>query len=172
VVSWSRFPAKGFGTLWLLHGERGLVAIDFDATQAARAAGRAPEVEVPPALRASLERYFAGEPETFAGVEIDLHGTPFQLAVWEALRQIPWGEVKTYGEIAVLVGEPKAQRAVGAANARNPLPIVIPCHRVLAHGNRLGGYTGGLSRKRFLLRREGMDVVDDVVRQKQLSLFG
>jgi methylated-DNA-[protein]-cysteine S-methyltransferase len=172
VVSWSRYAAKGFGTLWLLHGVRGLVSIDFDATQAARAAGKATEIEVPDAIRVSLERYFAGEREGFVDVPLELYGTPFQLAVWEALRQIPWGEVKTYGEIAAIVGGPKAQRAVGAANARNPLPVVIPCHRVLAHGNRLGGYTGGLSRKRFLLRREGMDVVDDVVREKQLTLFG
>lgn len=172
MISWSRYPAKGFGTLWLLHGERGLLSIDFDAALAARAAGKAPEVPVPRPIRGALERYFAGERETFAEVPIELHGTAFQLSVWAALREIPYGEVATYGDIAARIGEPKAQRAVGAANARNPLPIIIPCHRVVAHGNRLGGYTGGLTRKRFLLRCEGLEVEGDVVRARQLSLFG
>lgn len=148
------------------------MSIDFDAGQAARAAGKAPEVPVPEVLRESLERYFAGERETFTDVPLELYGTPFQRTVWDALREIPWGEVRTYGEIAATVGGPKAQRAVGAANSKNPVPIIIPCHRVLAHGHRLGGYTGGLGRKRFLLRREGLDVVDDLVRERQLTLFG
>lgn len=171
MVSWSRYAAKGFGTLWLLHGERGLLSIDFDASHAARAAGKAPEIDPPPALRSALGRYFAGEHETFEEVELELYGTAFQLAVWRALEQIPWGEVKTYGEVAAMVGDPKAQRAVGAANSRNPVPIIIPCHRVVAHGSRLGGYTGGLTRKRYLLRREGLDVIGDLVRQRQLPLF-
>ena len=86
---------------------------------------------------------------------IHLTGTPFQLAVWAALRAIPFGQTRTYGEIAAGVGRPKAARAVGMANHRNPIAILIPCHRVVGRSGSLVGYAGGLDIKRALLELEG-----------------
>ena len=100
-----------------------------------------------------LAAYFAGKLRTFT-VPLGPVGTPFQLSVWEALRQIPYGETRTYGEIAAAVGRPKAVRAVGQANHVNPLPIFIPCHRVVGKGGALTGYAGGLDLKRALLALE------------------
>jgi AraC family transcriptional regulator, regulatory protein of adaptative response / methylated-DNA-[protein]-cysteine methyltransferase len=89
---------------------------------------------------------------------LDVHATAFRRRVWEALRRIPAGETRSYGEIAETVGAPRAARAVGTACATNPVPIVVPCHRVLAAGGALGGYSGGLDRKRQLLGAEGVNV--------------
>lgn len=102
---------------------------------------------------AQLERYFTGELRQFS-LPLAPAGTPFQQAVWRALEEIPYGETRSYGEIAGQVGRPKASRAVGAANHRNPIPIVIPCHRVIGAGGTLTGYGGGLDRKRLLLDLE------------------
>ncbi len=100
-----------------------------------------------------LAEYFAG---TRRGFQLPLHmrGTPFQLRVWAALLRIPYGETRTYGALAAQLDCPGAARAVGAANGANPLSIVVPCHRVIAAGGGLGGYGGGLERKRFLLDLE------------------
>ena len=100
-----------------------------------------------------LKAYFAGELTDFE-LEIDLHGTEFQRRVWQALRTIPFGETRSYGEIAAQVGAPGAARAVGLANGHNPLAIIVPCHRVIGAGGRLTGYGGGLDRKRSLLALE------------------
>lgn len=92
-------------------------------------------------------------------VPLDLPGTPFQRAVWQALKAIPAGEVRSYTEIARQIGRPKAVRAVGAACGHNPLPVIVPCHRVVTHDGRLGGFSGGLDWKRRLLNAEqGFDV--------------
>ena len=99
---------------------------------------------------AQLSEYFAGERRTFDLV-LTPHGTPFQLAAWQVLRTIPYGETMTYGEQAVAMGRPRAVRAVGGANGRNPLAIVVPCHRVIGAGGQLTGYASGLERKRWLL---------------------
>jgi O-6-methylguanine DNA methyltransferase len=104
----------------------------------------------------ALENYFAGKPTDFASLPLDLRGTPFQLRVWEELRKIPWGATISYKELAARVGNPKALRAVGQANGANPLPLIIPCHRVIAADGSLGGYSSGLERKRRLLRHEGV----------------
>ncbi len=101
-----------------------------------------------------LEEYFAGERTGF-DVPMELDGTVFQREVWAELSRIPYGETISYGELARRVGRPKGPRAVGQANGRNPIPIIVPCHRVLA-GNGLGGYGGGLSVKRALLALEGI----------------
>lgn len=101
-----------------------------------------------------LTEYFVGKRTEFT-VPLDLRGTPFQLAVWKAVFAIPYGEVRTYLDIARAVGSPNASRAVGGANGRNNIPIIIPCHRVIASGGQLGGYTGGLHYKRALLAIEG-----------------
>ncbi len=97
--------------------------------------------------------YFAGSVNDFS-IPLDLQGTPFQVAVWEALLSIPFGETATYGEIAGRVGKPTAVRAVGGAVGRNPVSVVVPCHRVVRTGGGLGGYGGGLWRKEYLLDLE------------------
>ena len=102
---------------------------------------------------AQLRAYFEGELRTF-DLDIRLTVTPFQDAVLGELRRIPYGQTRTYGEVAARIGRPKAVRAVGAANGRNPLPIVIPCHRVVGAGGQLTGFGGGLETKRYLLALE------------------
>ena len=101
-----------------------------------------------------LKEYFAGERRQF-DLALRPTGTPFQLAVLNALATIPYGETRSYGEIAAQIGSPKAVRAVGAANGRNPLPIVLPCHRVIGADGSLTGFGGGLETKRYLLDLEG-----------------
>jgi methylated-DNA-[protein]-cysteine S-methyltransferase len=108
-----------------------------------------------PAVLASLRRYFDGEIEAIDDIAVDPAGTPFQLRVWRALRDIRPGTTTSYGALARHIGTPSAVRAVGAANGANPIPIVIPCHRVIGADGRLVGYGGGLDRKRWLLAHEG-----------------
>ncbi|KOS56872.1 methylated-DNA--[protein]-cysteine S-methyltransferase [Rhodococcus rhodochrous] len=100
-----------------------------------------------------LDEYFAGRRTEFT-VPLELHGTPFQRRVWQALQSVPYGTVCTYTELAAAVGHPTAVRAVAAANGRNPVSIVVPCHRVIGRDGTLTGYAGGLDRKRYLLDRE------------------
>jgi methylated-DNA-[protein]-cysteine S-methyltransferase len=100
-----------------------------------------------------LNEYFEGRRTTF-DLALDLVGTPFQKSVWSALLRIPFGETRTYGEIAAQLGNPKAVRAVGAANGRNPLSIITPCHRVIGAHGELTGFAGGLGAKEYLLRLE------------------
>ena len=114
------------------------------------------DVALADALRL-LRRYFAGERESFRGLKLDLSaGSPFQQAVWRELRRIPWGEVISYSELARRVGRPRAARAVGNAVGRNPLPIVIPCHRVIKADGSIGGFGCGVEIKRALLGIEGI----------------
>jgi methylated-DNA-[protein]-cysteine S-methyltransferase len=103
--------------------------------------------------RRELAEWFAGERTTFS-LPLRPRGTPFQLEVWRALCEIPFGETRTYGEIAARLGRPSASRAVGAANGRNPIGIVVPCHRVIGADGTLTGYAGGMERKRWLLEHE------------------
>ena len=105
------------------------------------------------AARDQLAAYFAGELRAF-DLRLALRGTPFQLEVWEALQAIPYGATVSYGELARRLGRPAASRAVGLANGRNPVSIVVPCHRVIGSGGALTGYGGGLDRKRRLLELE------------------
>ncbi|AZS84032.1 methylated-DNA--[protein]-cysteine S-methyltransferase [Streptomyces griseoviridis] len=100
--------------------------------------------------REQLGAYFAGELKEFT-VQLRLHGTPFQRTVWEQLLAIPYGETCSYGQLADALGNPLASRAVGLANGRNPVSIIVPCHRVVGAGGGLTGYGGGLSRKQRLL---------------------
>ena len=100
-----------------------------------------------------LEEYFAGEREEFS-LALEADGTDFQQRVWESLRRIPFGETASYGDIARRIGNPRAVRAVGLANGRNPISIIVPCHRVIGADGSLTGYGGGLERKRFLLALE------------------
>lgn len=102
-----------------------------------------------------LNEYFAGKRREF-DIPLSLHGTPFQRRVWAALQEIPWGQTRSYGEVAAMAGSPKACRAVGMANHNNPVSILVPCHRVINANGGLGGYGGGLDAKRYLLRLEGL----------------
>ncbi len=103
-----------------------------------------------------LNEYFAGKRNGFE-LELDFVGTEFQRKVWEALLTIPFGETRSYSDIAVQIGNPKAVRAVGAANGKNPISIIAPCHRVIGASGALTGFAGGLAAKKFLLTLEGND---------------
>ncbi|MFM1652899.1 methylated-DNA--[protein]-cysteine S-methyltransferase [Brevibacillus sp. B_LB10_24] len=108
-----------------------------------------------------LRAYFAGERVSFKEVPLDLIGTPFQQQVWTALGNVPYGETRTYRDIAEAVGRPKAVRAVGAANGANPVPVLLPCHRIIGADRKLTGFRGGLEMKRRLLGLEGIEGVED-----------
>jgi methylated-DNA-[protein]-cysteine S-methyltransferase len=139
---------------WLVEGDRdGLTAIHLPGSR------RRPQGTPSPLVRAAaqqLEQYFAGRRTSF---DLDLHvsGTEFQTRVWTQLAGVPYGTTVTYGDLATAVGHPRAYRAVGSTNAKNPFPIVIPCHRVVATAG-LGGYAGGLAVKRGLLALEGIEL--------------
>jgi methylated-DNA-[protein]-cysteine S-methyltransferase len=107
------------------------------------------------AARDQLGEYFAGERTEF-DVPVAPLGTPFQERVWAALTRIPYGRTASYGEVARSLGDPGASRAVGTANGRNPISIIVPCHRVIGTDGKLTGYAGGVERKRFLLELEGI----------------
>ena len=141
------------GTLGLMEDGQGLSRV-FLRREGEN--GRLPEGETPLTARAAaeLEEYFAGGRSAFT-VPLSPHGTKFQLAVWRALREIPYGQTRTYGEIAAAVGRPGAARAVGMANHDNPLLIFTPCHRVVGKGGALTGFACGLEVKRRLLELEG-----------------
>lgn len=136
------------GTLWLGGGEPGLTHVSFERTREAR-----PPRRLASAARQQLAAYFAGELERF-DLPLAPAGTGFQRRVWDAVAAVPYGATASYSEIATAVGRPGACRAVGAANGRNPLAIVIPCHRVIGSAGALTGYGGGLERKRALLDLE------------------
>lgn len=140
------------GALLVEATDEGVVGISFGAEGPSRAGVSARARAHVEAARAALDAYFAGEPPELP--TLALRGSPFQRAVWGALIRIPWAEVRTYGEIAASLGAPGAARAVGGANHRNPVPILVPCHRVVQTDGRLGGYGGGLEVKRWLLAHE------------------
>ena len=102
-----------------------------------------------------LQAYFSGQLDAIEGLAVNPAGTTFQKEVWQALLTIPCGEVMSYGDLAQQLGKPGAARAVGLANSKNPISIVVPCHRVIGASGKLTGYAGGLERKRWLLRHEG-----------------
>lgn len=146
------------GTLLVAASERGVCRVSFAPDVEALAAAAGPRVlRVPAPLAAArrqLDEYFAGTRRQF-DLPVDLRAAPFQRSVLEELARLPYGEVATYGELARRIGKPRAARAVGGALNRNPLPIVIPCHRVVGAGGALVGYAGGVERKRALLDLEG-----------------
>lgn len=152
---WYDNMATPIGNLLLVADEHGLRAVGFE--QGAHQPTVEPHWQRDPGklqfARVQFEEYFAGTRQTF---DMPLHplGTPFQLSVWKALAKIPYAATTSYGELARRIGNPKAMRAVGAANGRNPLPIVVPCHRVIGGDGSLTGFGGGLPTKRFLLTLE------------------
>lgn len=134
------------GRLLVVSSSAGLVALDFDEPELRLHPGRT----YSPAVHA----YFEGVFEPLAQAPIDPGGTPFQGRVWSALRQIPPGQTRSYGQLAAQLGKPEAARAVGLANALNPLNLAIPCHRLVGARGQLTGYAGGLHRKAWLLDHE------------------
>jgi methylated-DNA-[protein]-cysteine S-methyltransferase len=151
-MPWFNYEVSPEFPLYIEAGERGILRVLFDKPAEVRGE---PDAAYPPIREATgqLAEYFAGARRVF-DLPLDLRGTPFQLRVWQALLRIPYGETRTYGQLATLLGHSGAARAVGAANGANPVAIVVPCHRVVASGGGLGGYGGGLDRKEFLLGLE------------------
>jgi methylated-DNA-[protein]-cysteine S-methyltransferase len=143
------------GPLLVARGPAGIVAIQFPE-------GKRPAVTQPDwvrqdhafdDIRLQMNEYFSGRRRSF-DLPLAPRGPPFQLDVWRSLRAIPYGETRSYAQIAAAIGRPAAVRAVGAANGSNPLPIVVPCHRVIGANGSLTGFGGGLAAKKFLLDLE------------------
>jgi methylated-DNA-[protein]-cysteine S-methyltransferase len=158
------------GVLLLGMSVSALVVLAFDPKLPDRLAGRAvrwqESHEATERACQQLEEYFAGRRRKFT-IPLDLRGTEFQKRCWNELLHIPFGQTRSYAQIARAVGSPNAFRAVGQANHYNPIAIVVPCHRVLAAGTALGGYGGGLATKAFLLRLEGAEFRDDATADRQ-----
>jgi methylated-DNA-[protein]-cysteine S-methyltransferase len=140
AVDWTEYEPRMRRLLRLHYGEDG-----FSLEPAARSS----------ALATALKNYFAGELGAIDNLPVQTAGTPFQRAVWSALREIPRGATESYGKLAQRIGRPTAVRAVGLANGSNPIGIVVPCHRVIGADGSLTGYGGGMERKRWLLEHEG-----------------
>ena len=149
------------GKLTLMTKDGVLRALEFGDRVAELTRKAAPEVSAKPdpKIDRAVRAYFDGEVAALDEVEVELEGTEFQRSVWAALRRIPAGETWTYARLAREVGRPKAVRAVGTANGANPVAVVVPCHRVIATGGKLGGYGGGLDKKAWLLRHEKAQLV-------------
>jgi O-6-methylguanine DNA methyltransferase len=155
ILSFYRTPSPA-GPLFLAASANGLVRLEFEARMqklnSDKVQLKESKADLTPYLR-ELDEYFAGERREFS-IPLDLRGTEFQLACWRALLEIPYGETRSYRDIAHAIGHPHACRAVGMSNNRNPVAIVVPCHRVIASSGSLCGYGGGLDLKRHLLDLE------------------
>jgi len=156
-----KLVASPIGMLKLVASTKGLVAIlwENDKPRRVRLAGEVEEALHPVLVRTEIElsEYFAGKRDKFS-VPLDMRGTTFQKQVWQALLAIPFGETRTYSNLANRLGNPAATRAVGAANGRNPIAIVVPCHRVIGATGSLTGFAGGLQAKARLLNLEGANI--------------
>jgi methylated-DNA-[protein]-cysteine S-methyltransferase len=155
--------ASPIGNILIASDGANLCAVQFDGGEQTLEEGlrkRFGDVTVcyvrdPQGFSSSIRAYFAGQLDAIDGIPVVTGGTEFQRRVWKALRNIPCGCTSSYGELAEKVGQPGASRAVGLANGSNPIPIVLPCHRVIGADGSLTGYGGGLDRKRWLLEHEG-----------------
>lgn len=139
---------------------RALDFADYEARMTRLLARHAPGAVVvggraPVTVRGGLEAWFDGDLTALEGLTVRTGGTAFQRAVWAALRDIPPGETRSYGQLAAAIGSPRAVRATGLANSQNPVAVIVPCHRVIGANGALTGYAGGIERKRWLLRHEG-----------------
>lgn len=156
------------GTIVVAARDGKLVSLDFDDCRARMLAlisirddsPRLVRERDPFGISSLITSYLAGDVAAIESIDVDCGGTPFQEEVWSALRTIPAGTTMTYGALARLLGRPAAARAVGAANGRNPISIVVPCHRLLGSDGALVRYGGGLHRKQWLLRHEGAPIED------------
>jgi methylated-DNA-[protein]-cysteine S-methyltransferase len=158
VAYWFKIVASPVGKLTLVASRHGLAAIlwERDDPKRVRLGERIEDPAHPILLQAEqqLREYFARERTVF-DIKLDMTGTDFQQQVWQALLTIPFGETRTYADIARQIGRPTAFRAVGAANGRNPVSIVTPCHRAIGSDGSLTGFAGGLDAKHYLLALEG-----------------
>ena len=152
TIKWKRELDSPVGTLTIVASDEGVREIRFpdESADEAEENGEHPVLEQ---TAAQLSEYFEGHRRQF-DLPLDLEGTEFQVTAWRALADIPYGSTTTYSEQAAAIGRPSAVRAIGAANGRNPIPIVLPCHRVIGADGSLTGYAGGLDIKRFLLEHE------------------
>jgi len=154
--------ATNAGQFVARYSGKGLAELDFPKVRSARCADRMPQRGVPTKISRWHQATIAALKQVLAGRSaknfppLALAGTKFQKSVWNALRKIARGQTKSYGEIARAIGRPKAVRAVGGACGANPIPVLVPCHRVLAANKKLGGFSGGLNWKRKLLTHEGV----------------
>jgi methylated-DNA-[protein]-cysteine S-methyltransferase len=152
-----KFVLTPVGELKLVASEKGLVAVlwENDSPRRVPLTDLVQDDRQPVLLEAErqLEEYFAGTRQRF-DLPLDMRGTPFQKNVWKTLLAIPFGKTRSYGELAHKLGKPNASRAVGAANGRNPISIVVPCHRVIGASGKLTGFAGGLEAKAHLLNHE------------------
>ncbi len=137
------------GTLKVQASSQGVTRVDFSAPEDAVQVS-----ELTDRCKQQLKEYFDGQRRRF-DLPLDPQGTPFQRTIWCCLGEIPYGATVSYAEVAVMANNPKAVRAVGAANGKNPMGIIVPCHRVIGSNGTLTGYAGGLERKAWLLRHEG-----------------
>ena len=165
-----RTPSSPVGPLLMAVSAHGLALLEFDRggfpprnSHFADANWNESAAKLRPYAR-EMEQYFAGRRRDFS-FDLDLRGTEFQRRCWQALLDIPYGETRSYAQIARAVGQPRGFRAVGMANHDNPIAIVVPCHRVIASDGTLGGYGGGLPSKRWLLQLEGVKF------EPQMTLF-
>ena len=172
TLFYSRMPSPA-GPLLLGASETALVVLEFDRGLPQSIASEPVRWEESQSLteetRTQLQEYFAGKRNQFT-MPLDLRGTEFRKRCWDELLRIPYGETRTYGEIARAVGSPAGFRAVGQANHYNPIAIIVPCHRVLQTGKRLGGYGGGLPVKALLLKLEGAEFREETADSQQSNL--
>jgi methylated-DNA-[protein]-cysteine S-methyltransferase len=157
MMQFTKTMASPVGALKLIAGNAGLSAVLWENDDPKRVrVGELVDADAHPILiqaERELQEYFAGERLSF-GVPLDAIGTEFQKKAWAALLTIPFGETRSYGQLARQVGNAKASRAIGAANGRNPISIIVPCHRAIGANGALTGFAGGLEAKRFLLTLE------------------
>ncbi len=160
-----KYFSSPVGRLKLVASDRGMVAVLWENDDPKRVPLDEPiedgDHPVLALAEKELEEYFAGKRSAFSA-PLDMRGTPFQKQVWEALQGIPFGETRSYGQLANQLGKPSAARAVGAANGRNPVSIIVPCHRVIGSSGKLTGFAGGLDAKAHLLTLEGAMAVHDL----------
>ena len=188
--TWALIEPTPLGPLLAVTSATGLCELEFDGARRrtglpARLAARFPDLggaddslveagarggPLAP-VRAWLRKYFAGQIVEGRDLALDLRGTPFELRVWRALLDIPFGETRSYGQLAAALGSKDAARAVGLANSRNPVAVVVPCHRVIGADGSLTGYAGGVTRKRWLLEHERAAAAEARGEARQLSLL-
>lgn len=147
---------SSIGTLYLVEEERKLIRLIFDERPVDC---EERETDFLSNCKKELDEYFQGQRKDF-DIPLKLYGTEFQKKVWCALEKIPYGETRSYKDIAIYIENPKGCRAIGLANNRNPIPIIIPCHRVIGADGKLVGYGGGIDKKIFLLELEKRDKIE------------
>jgi methylated-DNA-[protein]-cysteine S-methyltransferase len=150
---YATYTQSPLGVLQVKANDQGLTAINYYDDNPSESIGR-PQQRVLTKTIAQLNEYFDGKRKSF-DIPLVLKGTDFQQKVWRQLQEIPYGQTITYSELAARLGDPQKARAVAGANGLNPIPIIVPCHRVIGADNKLTGYSGGIEKKQFLLQLEG-----------------